>query len=430
MRGPFGRRRRPPIGFFYAAVGIATASWFVTPLPEWLASAVVDAIPIEEDISLGAQGAAMADYRLAPADIQQRVKAIGRDILRAVASHHPQLVEAYDWRFHCTSQSFVNAFAYPGGRIYITRGLADSSTDDELAAVIGHEVGHVLHRHSQKRMVQHRLGAILLRALTGDGDGDGRSEGFGREVAGQLAAHASQLSKMAYSRSNEYEADHVGWYACALMGPSCQPDALARFFRKLDGGQGSTEWDSTHPGTHDRIQHLERMAADFDRTSRERGRVHAASHLAPPSLARGGPAKLVSRATSAVAAFWSALPSGVQTQMLIEGMWLAAEGLQQGWEVAEPWLASRTPSPTPSRPHGQQSTPCGDCEDCESKISFEAVQRGSYVRLGYGRCLSREDVRRIQLAGQLHSNPYTRQPFTANQRADIGELLAGRRVYY
>ena len=52
-------------------------------------------------------------------------------------------IDALDWQFAVTHQAFVNAFAYPGGRIFVTRGLLDMTTDEELAAVIGHEIGHV-----------------------------------------------------------------------------------------------------------------------------------------------------------------------------------------------------------------------------------------------------------------------------------------------
>ena len=50
-------------------------------------------------------------------------------------------VDRFDWRFSVTSDASVNAFAYPGGRIFVTRGLLDMATDDEVVAVLGHEVG-------------------------------------------------------------------------------------------------------------------------------------------------------------------------------------------------------------------------------------------------------------------------------------------------
>lgn len=224
-------QQRPRAHFFYAAAALAAASWFLSPLPDYITGALVAAIPVAEDVALGVRGVRGAGYHLQGGCRPGRrcVEDIGRDVLGALTRHMPELhdtVEAYDWRFGVTQQSFVNAFAYPGGQIFVTSGLLDATTDDELAAVIGHEVGHVLRRHSQKRLVQQRLGRLLFSALL-FGDGDGRAEGLGSEVGGLLHAYAHQLSTMSYSRANEFEADHVGFFACAAMGRGgCEPGAL------------------------------------------------------------------------------------------------------------------------------------------------------------------------------------------------------------
>ena len=86
----------------------------------------------------------------------------------------------------------------------------------------------------------------------------------------------------------------------------------------------------------------------------------------------------------------------------------------------------------PSSGGGSQAagTPCGDCEDCESKISYEAVLPGQYVRLGHGQCLSRSDVSSMNTHGLLATNPYTREPFSEEQKLDVLALLNGRAVEY
>ena len=342
MPSPSGRRQRPAAGFFYAAALLAIAAWFLTPLPDLTAGALVDAIPIHEDVRLGQAGAARAGYHLQNGCRQGRrcVEDIGHDVLHKMGMQSPGLraiIRAYDWSFGVTHQSFINAFAYPGGRIFVTRGLLDATTDDEVAAVIGHEIGHVLHRHSQKRLVQQHLGRLLFDALL-VGDGDGQREGFGAELGGLLHRHAHQLSTMSFSRANEYEADHVGFFACAAG--SCHTGALQSFFRKLDGGHGATRWESTHPGTRDRIATLEDMRASHrERLRSARGpqwsgtpSSAALAALTPPGLAGGGHGTgFLSLASSA----WSLLPSGAQRAMVVSALWQAAAALETVWHQLE-----------------------------------------------------------------------------------------------
>ena len=327
-------QRRPRAAFFYAAAGVAVAAWFGSPLPAYAAGLLVDAIPIEEDVSLGVSAVRAAGYRLQDGCRPGRrcVEEIGRSVLGSLRRHMPQVratIDALDWHFSVTHQAFVNAFAYPGGRIFVTRGLLDMTTDEELAAVIGHEIGHVLHRHSQKRLVQQQLGRLLFDALF-FGDGDGRSEAFGSELGGLLHGYASSFSTMSFSRSNEYEADHVGLFACAGMTSGCLPSALSSFFRKLDGGGGVTAWHSTHPGTRDRIATLDDLQATYRRArhTAHGGDSVALAALAPASLAvRPGTGVL-----GAAGSLWSLMPSGAQRAVVVGALWQAASALEWAWQ--------------------------------------------------------------------------------------------------
>ena len=344
----------PAHGLLLRRGGLA---WFVSPLPEVLANSIVDGIPLDEDIVLGTRGVQSANYRLQPTCRPGRrcVDDIGRDIISALSSRHPEMrVDNFDWRFAVTSDTFANAFAYPGGRIFVTRGLLDMATDDEVAAVLGHEVGHVLHRHSQKRLVQQRLGSILIRTLlSSDVDGDGRSEGFGREVGGLLLGYADQLGSMSYSRSNEYEADHVGWYASVTTPWVSRKDGLQTFFRKLDGGDRGTAWHSTHPGSRERIATLDKMGrelAALERRSPRRtasgavstrgGSSDAAAQLAPPIKYAGGGSSgsqggggVVSSVASAAGTVWTLMPRELQQLALTELVWGAAHLLEAAWDA-------------------------------------------------------------------------------------------------
>ena len=329
------RHARPHPKFFMGAAAVAVVAWFVSPLSDIVTDSLVGAIPIHNDIALGASGAHHAGYHLQhPCRAGRKcVHDIGFAALAAIKTHIPNLaqqIDAYNWHFEVTQQSFVNAFAYPGGRIYVTRGLLDASNDDEVAAVIGHEIGHVLQRHSQKRIIQQRLGRLLIEALL-FGDGDGQHEGLGDELGGLLLGYSDSLSKMSYSRANEFEADRIGWLACNAMLSGCRAGSLQSFFRKLDGGNGATEWHSTHPGTKDRIGTLDTLQSEYE-VGRHRGHHQSLSAFAPPNLVGGG-SMLGYGGMRFVGGAWSMLPASAQRGALIHGLWHAASVLESCWEA-------------------------------------------------------------------------------------------------
>jgi len=182
-------------------------------------------------------------------------------------------IKQYKWDFgvvHAPPQ-MVNAFALPGGIVRVTDTLLNNLhlSDGELAALIGHEMGHVLHRHTQKRAVKNRLLATVWEAFVYE-DHDGYDESFGEAVAEGLWKSASYLGELAFSRADEYEADGTAWdllsstyyYSFGRSGiQQYHPGSVRKLLRKLweyQGGSGSTSWESTHPGTKDRIEALEK----------------------------------------------------------------------------------------------------------------------------------------------------------------------------
>ncbi len=147
----------------------------------------------------------------------------------------------------------VNAFALPGGYVYITRGLlALANSEAELAAVVGHEIGHVVARHTAQRYSQAvvaGLGAALLGAAVG-GDVE------------QLAQLGSELYLASFSRDQEYQADQLG--VRYLRNAGYAPDAMAGFLKNLirnkaleelllEENQPEAGFFSTHPNTPDRV---------------------------------------------------------------------------------------------------------------------------------------------------------------------------------
>jgi beta-barrel assembly-enhancing protease len=149
----------------------------------------------------------------------------------------------------------VNAFATPGGYLYVYTGLLIAAdTEAEIAGVLGHEVGHVVGRHSARQLVSaYGLQSVLSLAL-------GQNPSLLKKVAGNLAAQGLLL---AYSRVEESEADETGARYSALA--SYDPRGLVTFFGKLRAKEGKVPGAltllSSHPATADRIKHIEAYIA-------------------------------------------------------------------------------------------------------------------------------------------------------------------------
>lgn len=157
------------------------------------------------------------------------------------------------WHFFVVNSHQVNAFALPGGFVYINRGLIEATTRaDELAGVLGHEIGHVIQRHSVKQMQnQQKVGAVASLAcrLTNLCDSD----------LGQAAVNIGGSALIArYSRADEMEADSEA--VENVLRVNIDPEGVPALFevlmqqRKRDPGLVEG-WFSTHPLEESRIQH-------------------------------------------------------------------------------------------------------------------------------------------------------------------------------
>jgi predicted Zn-dependent protease len=169
------------------------------------------------------------------------------------------------------NSSLNNAFAVPGGYVYVTRQLVSLMNNEaELAAVLGHEVGHVAARHSaQRQQVSQRnqllgvLGTVLSGVLLGDSS-------LG-QLGQQVASTVPQLATLSYSRNQELQADDLG--VRYLRGAGYDPRAMATVLQSLAAqnaldaslqGRDSTipEWASTHPDPAGRVQNAARLAGN------------------------------------------------------------------------------------------------------------------------------------------------------------------------
>jgi len=186
-----------------------------------------------------------------------------------------------DFTITLLNSSVNNAFAIPGGYVYITRQLMALCNDEaEMAGVLGHEIGHVAAMHSQRRQKaasRNAIGGALLQVLTGAVLGDSAIGGLLQKGIGSGA----QLLTLKFSRSQEYEADDLGirYLATAGYDPRALSGMLASLAAQsaLDArvaGQSSgvPEWASTHPDPASRVTRALTVAKDTRSTSSFRNR--------------------------------------------------------------------------------------------------------------------------------------------------------------
>ncbi len=174
-------------------------------------------------------------------------------------THRPNL----PYRFAVLDTPVINAFAVPGGYIYLTRGiLALMNSEAEMAVVLGHELGHVNARHSVRRMSE------LMLVQVGLALGSALNETFAK-ISG-LASVGIQLLFLKFSRDDEYQADLLGVEYSRKGGYN--PGEMIGFFASLEklgdlsGGQTLPGFLSTHPLTKNRIEKVRSMLQESDQT--------------------------------------------------------------------------------------------------------------------------------------------------------------------
>ena len=175
-------------------------------------------------------------------ELNSRVQEVGRRI--AAVSPQP----GWEWQFTLIENDEPNAFALPGGKVGVNTGLFQvAQNDDQLAAVIGHEVAHAIARHGAERMSQQ----VLMQAgLAGLGLATG-------PAYAELAAQAATLGViLPYSRTQEAEADHIGLIYMAEAGYDPREAVVLWENFATFGGERPPEFLSTHPAPGSRIENL------------------------------------------------------------------------------------------------------------------------------------------------------------------------------
>lgn len=209
------------------------------------------ALTPQQEIALGLQSAPQMAAQFGGVsnndEIGRIVKALGHRLVReSFAANSP-----YKFDFHVLAdRRTVNAFALPGGQIFITEGLLKLlKTEGEVAAVLGHEIGHVIGRHSAEHLAKQQLTQGLIgAAVIGSGDYN----------TAQIAQVVGNLVNMKYGRDDELESD--AWGVKIMASAGYDPHAMLGVMRalaKASGGGRQPEMLSTHPNPENRAQRIE-----------------------------------------------------------------------------------------------------------------------------------------------------------------------------
>jgi predicted Zn-dependent protease len=208
----------------------------------------VEQIPVEMEVELGkaAAGQQLGDMQVcSAAPVNQAIDEMGKRLVEGLGE------TPYTYRFVVVDIPDVNAFALPGGYIFINWGLVEKAeTADQVAGVVAHEIQHAVARHGLRNVIARAGIWMLVGALLGDLQG----------VGGLIAGGAGELAALSFSREQEDEADRLG--LDLLYAAHFDPSGMPQFFEKLKEEQAKLGLDfpsfmSSHPDTDARISNLQ-----------------------------------------------------------------------------------------------------------------------------------------------------------------------------
>ena len=217
-------------------------------------------VSTQQEIEMGGQYATQINQQLPiinDPEANRYINLLGDSIARLTSR-----TDIPDWKFFIVDSREVNAFAVPGGYIYVNRGLIERTQRmDQLAGVLGHEIGHVVKRHSIKQMQQAQganMGVTLACILTR----------ICESQAGQAAIQVGGTALFAkFSRSDETEADVEGIQNVVRAGisPNGIPEMFQILLNERQANPSAVEgWFSTHPMEEDRIANTRAIIAQIN----------------------------------------------------------------------------------------------------------------------------------------------------------------------
>lgn len=205
----------------------------------------------DQEIAIGLHSKPAMIQEYGGHDADQRAQELVREVGRRLVQSSVAAQTPYQYEFHLLADpNTVNAFALPGGQVFITRALFDRLTDvDQLAGVLGHEIGHVIARHAGERMEKDNL----LQGLAG-----AAGVAMGDYQSAQMAQQVAALIGLKYGREQELQSDDLGvrFMIEAGFNPEKLIDVM-EILKRASGSQERPEFTSTHPDPENRKQKIE-----------------------------------------------------------------------------------------------------------------------------------------------------------------------------
>lgn len=218
-------------------------------------------ISVDQEIALGLQAAPEMAAEFGGLDPDREAQALVDEVGATVVRNSKAAESPYKFEFHALADDrTINAFALPGGQIFITRALLlRLRSRGQLAGVLGHEVGHVVARHSAEHMAKARLTQGLTGAavIASYDPGNPRSTG-----SAAVAVLIGQLVNLRFSRDDELESDKLGIDLMAEAGydPRSMIEVMEVLKQASSGGR-EPEFFATHPNPENRIARIEQIIA-------------------------------------------------------------------------------------------------------------------------------------------------------------------------
>lgn len=212
----------------------------------------------QQEVALGMQSREEMARQFGGLSGDARATALVKEVGKKLVAALPADVPPYPYEYHLLADSqTVNAFALPGGQIFITEALlARLQTEGQLAGVLGHETGHVLGRHSAEQMAKSELAQGLVSAVGAASDpGSAMS-------AQQIAGMVAQVKLLKYSREHELESDALG--VRFMVAAGYDPRALIgvmEILAQASGGGSGPDFMATHPSPANRAEIIKEIIA-------------------------------------------------------------------------------------------------------------------------------------------------------------------------